>query len=113
VSPPLDGAEPAPEVAAGLRKGDVVTRIAWQHSSSKGSSLVRCEGDLLTALALIPPGSKVTLEIARPSPGLMRAVFEAIDKGWTVGKPVANPHHNRRPGEVHEKLILEYTAPAK
>ena len=68
--------EDSPAGEAGLKPGDVITRLRTVGEAAKEWP-IRCLGDLYTALAFVAPGSAVEVVFTRPSP----EVIQSINKG--------------------------------
>lgn len=99
----------------GLSALDVVTKIEWDTAKVRHRVNVTCTGDVLTALAQIPPGTTLYLTVHRPSPKRFKLVDDAVKKGWPLN-PDTRPDF--QPGadflDIYDiALTVTYKLPVK
>ena len=101
---------------SGLQAGDVLTGIRWNQSDN-GYATVKSSGDLLIALAQIPPGSKLSLTVERPSSKWVGVIQKAQAKGWNGQAEDFTPEMSQElllsDPENGKLLSVEYTLPTK
>jgi S1-C subfamily serine protease len=105
-------------IAESTLEGCLITGVRWENGRAKGQAVVKSQGDLFLALALVPPGSKLFLEAEKLNPK-RRAIFAAAEKkGWLKGNNEAAPNIQDFlklgiDGLLDKKVQIEYTLPAR
>jgi S1-C subfamily serine protease len=99
-------------------KGCLITGVRWEKGQAKGQTMVKSQGDLFLALALVPPGSKLILEAEKLNAKRQAIIDTAIAKGWLAGNREAAPNVQDflklgSEGLVDKKVQIEYTLPPR